>query len=137
MSNSYHSHGKWAVGKKVPTAVYAGNDSPVCICDSMGETLSGTDAANARRIVACVNAFDGLPIELIDSMPGPVSEMALHALAVTEQCDQLLAALELAKSHIGWCWDHLEHMSAMKREGSAAVHDQIDAAIAAAKAGAQ
>lgn len=93
--------------------------------------------ANARRIVACVNAFEGMPIELIDAMPGPVLDMACHAAEVMDERDLLLAALELAKSHIGWCWDHLEHMSALKRDGSAVVHGQIDAAIAAAKAGAQ
>lgn len=121
------------------------NEPEARIIDSTGRLVAELDgygpgakaeAADARRLVACWNAFDGLPIELIDSMPGPVSEMALHALAVSEERDQLLAALELAKSHIGWCWDHLERMSALTRNGSAVVHDQIDTAIAAAKAGA-
>lgn len=79
------------------------NEPEARIIDSTGRLVAELDgygpgakaeAADARRLVACWNAFDGMPIELIDSMPGPVSEMALHALAVTEQCDQLLAALE-------------------------------------------
>lgn len=97
MSNSYHFHGKWTVGKKVPTAVYAGNDSPVCICDSMGETLSGTDAANARRIVACVNAFDGLSTDLLEAMADGLSNAATliqESYDLKGQRDQLLAALE-------------------------------------------
>ena len=121
-------------GEAAGVEVYAGTKY---VCQMSHHPDERSQArANARRIVACVNAFAGLPIELIDSMPGPVSEMALHALAVTEERDQLLAALELAKSHIGWCWDHLERMSALTRNGSAVVHDQIDTAIAAAKAGA-
>lgn len=43
--------------------------------------------ANARRIVACVNACAGVPTELLEEYPAPFSEMRA-------QRDQLLAALE-------------------------------------------
>lgn len=44
----------------------------------------------------------------------------------------LLAALELALSHIGWCWDVIEQNTNLTRGGSAIVHDQIRDAIAKA-----
>ena len=93
MSNAEHSHGKWTVGKKVPTAVYAGNDSPVCICDSMGETLSGTDAANARRIVACVNACRGLGTDELEQH-GLVSAVGYELIELTKQRDELLRDMQ-------------------------------------------
>lgn len=79
------------------------NEPEARIIDSTGRLVAELDgygpgakaeAADARRLVACWNAFDGLPIELIDSMPGPVSEMACHACDLMTERDQLLAALE-------------------------------------------
>jgi len=45
------------------------------------------DIANARRIVACVNACDGVGTELLENNPAPFSELR-------KQRDILLAALE-------------------------------------------
>lgn len=48
------THGRWRLGRKVASAVYAGDDPtapPVCLCDSMGELPAGADAANAQHIV--------------------------------------------------------------------------------------
>jgi hypothetical protein len=46
----------------------------------------------------------------------------------------ILNALELAESHIGWCWDQIEENTTLRRSGSAHVHRQICAAIEAGKA---
>jgi hypothetical protein len=46
----------------------------------------------------------------------------------------MLRALELAESHIGWCWDQIEESTKLRRGGSADVHQQISAAIEAGKA---
>ena len=58
--------------------------------------------ANARRIVACVNACAGIPSEMLEAMPsGPVSLLPMYA-RIEKQRDELLAALEYANSIIGF-----------------------------------
>lgn len=43
----------------------------------------------------------------------------------------LRRTLVLAQSHIGWCWDKLEEHTALRREGSAAIHERIAQALKA------
>lgn len=45
----------------------------------------------------------------------------------------MLAALELAESHIGWLWDHVEDRTRYERTGSKVIHDRIRAAIVQAR----
>jgi hypothetical protein len=64
------------------------------IDDADGDEVTGfMDAADARRIVACVNACDGLPQDALD---GGWTALGLskHAKALEKQRDQLLAALD-------------------------------------------
>ena len=50
--------------------------------------------ANARRIVACVNACAGIPSDMLEAMPsGPVSLLPMYA-RIEKQRDDLLAAAE-------------------------------------------
>lgn len=62
------------------------------------ELVSGRTAiANARRIVACVNACRGLPTDELEQK-GLVAAVGTQLLDVERQRDELLAALEEAKS---------------------------------------
>jgi hypothetical protein len=50
--------------------------------------------SNVRRIVACVNACAGIPIDMLEAMPsGPASLLPMYA-RLEKQRDELLAALE-------------------------------------------
>lgn len=95
MGKVKHSEGIWSVGRKVGSAVYAG-DMPVAFCDSMSESPSGTDAANARRIVACVNACEGIAtgdlVALGDT--GILAKANQNADVVKGQRDLLNALIE-------------------------------------------
>ena len=42
---------------------------------------------------------------------------------------EIFNVLEMAKHHIKWCWDHIEHATRMQRSGSKDIHDQVDTAI--------
>ncbi|MFK4131938.1 hypothetical protein ACI2KR_06540 [Pseudomonas luteola] len=46
---------------------------------------------------------------------------------------ELLEALELAMSHIGYCWDVIEENTRLKRKGSSVVIEQIRAVIERSK----
>lgn len=59
--------------------------------------------ANARRIVACVNACAGIPIDMLEAMPsGPASLLPMYA-RLENQRDELMAALVKAEEWLsGW-----------------------------------
>jgi hypothetical protein len=74
--------------------------------------------ANARRLVACWNACEGVPTEMLEEYPAPFTE--LHA-----QRDELLEALELA----------MPALEAMRKQWPRSPHDDsldvVEVAIAA------
>lgn len=56
------------------------------------------DKDNARRIIACVNACAGIPIEMLEAMPsGPAALLPMYA-RLEKQSDDLLAALDRIRS---------------------------------------
>ena len=67
----------------------------VAICaDAPGD---GTSEANARRIVACVNACAGIPTDDLERCPsGGLFHLADMANEVVKQRDELLASVEKA-----------------------------------------
>ena len=79
----------WQVGNYNPTVVYDANpDGPISVATCSG--LSPSEArANARRIVACVNACAGLSTKALEKYPG----MFLRIVECAEQRDELAAAL--------------------------------------------
>lgn len=82
------------IGAKVASAIYDADGVPVCVIDSMQETSRGEEVEMARRIVACVNACEGLPESALK--PGIIMAQAIQAQELIAQRDELLAALELA-----------------------------------------
>lgn len=55
-----HSTGPWNIGDKVRRFIYAADDTPICECDSIGETSKATEIANARLISAAPELLDAL-----------------------------------------------------------------------------
>ena len=93
MSN--HTKAPWMFDGKV---VYALNKKGVNVFSAFvqdGETDEDELKANARRIVACVNACEGISTEnLEDNLP--VKDLARQYSEAIRQRDELLAALEKA-----------------------------------------
>ena len=104
MSNSnmsaQHTPGAWTVGGLDGRIIgplcderqFGGGEitrqKAVCtVIDRVGET-----SANARRIVACVNALEGLSTEDIEA--GKLQKSALRAVRMKRHRDDLLAACE-------------------------------------------
>lgn len=56
----------------------------------------GQALSDAERIVACLNAFEGMPTNLIEEMPAGVAALIAEAALIMEERDRLLAALVLA-----------------------------------------
>lgn len=99
-----HSKTPWAFSPQGIPSVIDANGITVTyplykaclIANEDGTAAEWTDQpsiANARRIVACVNACHGMPIEVIESMPGTVADLATTCKAFMAQRDYLLAAL--------------------------------------------
>lgn len=54
------------IGAKVTSAIYDADGVPVCLIDSMQEASRSEEVEMARRIVACVNACEGIPTEVLE-----------------------------------------------------------------------
>lgn len=93
-----------------------------CLPNSMPES----DEANARRLVACWNACDGISTEALENMPQPFGSLLSTGFQdVVAQRDELLEALKLA--------DLLLSGANMNR---AVVESKVRAAIAKVEGGA-
>lgn len=70
-----------------------------------GKPIGDVDEANARRIVACVNACRDIPTEWLEANEiGPhVSMCGLNQMAAEQQRDKLLEALKFAEFTMDDC----------------------------------
>jgi hypothetical protein len=50
----------WQIGRTISRAVYAADETPICICDSMGEATAAQEANHARLIAAAPDLLDAL-----------------------------------------------------------------------------
>lgn len=67
-------------------------------------------SSNARRIVACVNALEGIPTAILEMAgTGLMSEAAVEVGKLTAQRDSLLSAL---RALYGWQRAEVEHFGA-------------------------
>jgi hypothetical protein len=90
---SEHTKEPWA-GKEIPlTAVGLARAGFGIVFTNHTATRDEAEA-NARRIVASVNACAGIPTDVLEAMPsGPSSLLPMYA-QIEQQRDKLLAALE-------------------------------------------
>lgn len=87
------------IGAKVASAIYDADGVPVCVIDSMQEASRGEEVEMARRIVACVNACEGVPTDVLENTVqrgGALMYQQERRKAAEAQRDELLAALEKA-----------------------------------------
>lgn len=104
-----------ATGAKVASAIYDADGVPVCIIDSMQEASRSDETDMARRIVACVNACDGIPTEALQgvnlqekltAVDGIFKRALLLADGYCSQRDELLASTEFfVNAHLAHCSD--------------------------------
>ncbi len=85
--------------------------------------------ANARRLVACWNAFDGLDTELVESMVN-VPEFFFKQVELLAQRDELLAGLQMAYIAMQHMGNVLNNIDAVDEEEDAQ-HDAAFEAVAA------
>lgn len=103
-----------------------------------GRQEPGTAAANARRIVACVNALQHVSTEQLET--GELLNLSQRLADAERQRDQLLAALEIARETLDDVQGDINPERGYADELEADVSLALGtatAAIAAAKAGAQ
>ena len=89
---SEHTQGPWHTGGD-GTIIYDKDGWGIASATVFhGRQEPGTAAANARRIVACVNACEGASTEVLER--GAVHDWGLLMTEMEKQRDALLAALE-------------------------------------------
>lgn len=90
MSEQKHTPGPWHVGRKVGNMIYARDGLDVIAeCDSsIDDVPRSVGEANARRIVACVNACEGISTADLES--GAVKAREILAAHYKKQRDELI-----------------------------------------------
>lgn len=92
-SMSEHTKEPWA-GKEIPLTAVGLARAGFSIVFTNHPATRDEAEANARRIVASVNACAGIPTDVLEAMPsGPASLLPMYA-QIEQQRDKLLAALE-------------------------------------------
>ena len=98
MRENKHTPGPWYASEE------GGNWRAMAADENGGYTIADMccddQEANARRIVACVNACAGVPTGALEDMVTPIRQHLnsadIHAAKLVKQRDELLAELE-------WC----------------------------------
>lgn len=96
-----HTPGPWSVAKGDGYFVVETRTAGIKFI-AQGESEAG-DLANARRIVACVNACEGLTTEALERL-GTLDrarvQLDVVRVEALRQRDELLEALQIARDHI-------------------------------------
>lgn len=88
-----HTKEPWSIGKPPPNGEQTIGDSKGLMVAVATTGYGVSSEANARRIVACVNACVGVGTEYLEDN-GPIIELVREHNTVLKQRDELLAALE-------------------------------------------
>ena len=130
MSENKHTPEPWQVFEDDPRAIVT-KENPMLSLLSVGEDGLAImyEEADARRIVACVNACAGISTENLEDNV-PIKELARRYNETLKQRDELLAALEQFAT-----WGRMQH-KAQSKGGHATfdmllLKDEIDLAEAA------
>lgn len=101
MSENKHTPEPWSAGvikykgEWHFTAVPVGNEGKItALCGLAGANGEDESIANARRIVACVNACAGIPTYQLTAENDNPTNLGEVIDAIRDQRDELLAALE-------------------------------------------
>lgn len=88
---SKHTPEPWAIHEDASGDIFISGSYHTYIAE-IGNPDEDGAAADARRIVACVNACAGLPTEQLES--GPLGGILNGAAGLVSQCDDLLKVKE-------------------------------------------
>ncbi|WP_316675782.1 hypothetical protein [uncultured Tolumonas sp.] len=91
---------------------------------------------DARRIVACVNAFAGIDIEQIECMPMDIKTLAQSFVQMTLQRDNLLLTLEKTSENLSDAASKMKWFSVSAAQKMLRIVDDVNAVIAKTKGGA-
>lgn len=80
MSNATHTPGPWSVDWRASTRIVACGDATVASCGG-DSSIKHQHAANTARIVACVNALEGLNPEAIPALVEAAKLACAHPFA--------------------------------------------------------
>ncbi len=93
---------------KEPLRIGAMESGMVCIDDADGKEIAGWfEPDDARRIIACVNACEGIPTPQLECDSAAFILLLNSRNSLEQQRDELLAALEKAKFAMemrNWDW---------------------------------
>lgn len=122
-----HTPEPWHAGDN-STIIYANDGFAVANATVFhGRSEPDTSVANARRIVACVNACAGIPTERLEAMHrGPADLMPMYA-RLEQQRDELLTICEELQESAEYWSEYFVPLGIVER---------LDAAIASVKGGA-
>lgn len=95
-----HTKEPWKVDPKATLRVVDSEDRTIVSCAG-SDFLRDEWEANARRIVACVNWCEGIPIEILEAKDD-FTRLADY-YRVSKQRDELLAAMKQAAIEIKRC----------------------------------
>ncbi|MDF8330544.1 hypothetical protein P5G63_19470 [Aeromonas salmonicida] len=144
-----HTPEPWAIHEDASGDIFISGSDHTYITE-IGNPDEDGAAADARRIVACVNACEGMTTDELDTLPRGFKRLQAAYLDLYNERttpaekarDELLAALERAKSDIGKLPTPIVTDSAGRNHLAGSpmplmrVIERIDAAIAKAKGGA-
>ena len=107
-----HTPGKWYVEGTNPPRIYANNGLDIIAqCDSAKEMTKAGELANAARIVACVNACEGMLPEVLDEYAnegGMFLVFGRHMAKRDEEIFALRAEVELLREALRVCVDAMQ-----------------------------
>lgn len=139
MSENKHTPEPWRIGRLThprdyesvretvgPHEVVVDTDEGVYVLAGCNYNFPQDALANARRIVACVNACAGIPIDMLEAMPsGPAALLPMYA-RLEKQRDDLLAALEGLTSDIQSLIGESCGVSGLHMNGDIASWDELE-----------
>jgi hypothetical protein len=120
MSETQHTPGPWRAGSQHPvlgdvqvTGIFTDEEFGDLIASCDTSPCNPQAEANARRIVACVNACDELPTDMLEQVGKLVTGSMLRYADLRQQRDELLAGLEMV----------MPALEAMRKQWPRSEHD--------------
>ena len=121
---SEHTKGPWAVNYTKFSEVRAENGAVIARCVKL--TSLPNLKANARRIVACVNACEGVSTKLLENNP-PIRELAARHNEALREIEALKTARTELANALGELVGEIEELASESR-GVAGLHLNGDVA---------
>ncbi len=104
MTEQKHTPEPWRIGSQSKDIIYLQGDEPRGELGPSGNWIDCNTAANARRIVACVNACAGIETGTLEKLGfGGARKVPPNIRKIEQQRDQLRAVLEGLLGEVEGC----------------------------------